>query len=250
MDATVSLRQMADRLGVDPNTVKKHAARLGLPFPRSGGRSASPKQPPQEAHEPDSPLLTYRQIWHDAVQATPDAGVTAIRQQVPAKVYTYLYRHDRAWLQQHSPRKSEHVAPPARCDWHERDRQLATEVGEAAEQLKQAGYRGQISIAAIGRYIGQLGVLQKHRDKLPLTAAALQQVVETREAWAVRRIEQVAAQAAQDGETLPRWQLIKRAGVARLVEQADVKRALDTMTEGGKPDEGADVDPFPGSVSR
>lgn len=249
-DATVSLRQMADRLGVDPNTVKKHAAQLALPFPRSGGRSASPKQPPQEAHETDSPLLTYRQIWHDAVQASPDAGVTAIRQQVPAKVYTYLYRHDRAWLQQHSPRKSEHVAPPARCDWHERDRQLATEVGEAAEQLKQAGYRGQISIAAIGRYIGQLGVLQKHPDKLPLTAAALQQVVETREAWAVRRIEQVATQAAQDGEPLLRWQLIKRAGVARLVEQADVKRALDTMTEGGEPDEGTDVDPFPGSVSR
>jgi hypothetical protein len=61
----------------------------------------------------------------------------------------------------------------------------------------------------------------------------LEQVVETREAWAVRRIEQVATQAAQDGEPLLRWQLIKRAGVARLVEQADVKRALDTMTEGG-----------------
>jgi hypothetical protein len=129
-------------------------------------------------------------------------------------------------------------------------RQLATEVGEAADQLKKSGCRGQISIAAIGRHIGQLGVLQKHLDKLPLTSAALEQVVETREAWAVRRIEQVAAQAEQDGETLPRWQLIKRAGVARLVEQADVKRALDTMTEGGEPDEGADVDTFPGSVSR
>jgi hypothetical protein len=155
------------------------------------------------------------------------ALMTAIRQQVPAKVYTYLYRHDQAWLQQHSPRKIEHVAPPARCDWHERDRQLAVEVVEAAEQLKQAGYRGQISIAAIGRHIGQLGVLQKHPDKLPLTAAALQQVVETREAWAVRRIEQVATQAAQDGETLPRWQLIKRAGVERLLQQEAIQQALD-----------------------
>jgi hypothetical protein len=84
-----------------------------------------------------------------------------------------------------------------------------------------------MTLSAIGKAIGQLGVLQKHLDKLPLTSAALQEVVETREVWAVRRIEQVATQAAQDGETLPRWQLIKRAGVERLLKQEAIQQALD-----------------------
>jgi hypothetical protein len=229
-DPAFSLRQIARLLGVDPATIKAQAAHLDLPFPRPGGR-VLPEVQQQDNGDTGEALSqrdAYRAIWLQARAEHPDKGRKALRQNVAPGVYTWLYRHDRAWLEVNSPPRQRTKHSESRIDWHERDAQWAVAVGEAAAQVRAApGKPRRMTLSAIGKAIGQLGVLQKHLDKLPLTSAALQEVVETREVWAVRRIEQVATQAAQDGETLPRWQLIKRAGVERLLKQEAIQQALD-----------------------
>ena len=225
-DAQHSLRAIARELDVDPNTVKAHATRLGLPFPRPGGvvlPSTKPQFTPTEANLEE----TYRQIWLQALQEHPDAGVKTIRGIVPARVYTWLYRHNKEWLDEHAALGRGKYTRPSRVDWNERDRMIQAEVRAAAQELlDMSGRPRQITIAAIGHHTGYLVLLQKHLDKLPLTHEALVAVVETQLSWGLRRIRYVVEEACRENSRLQLWQLIRAAGVARLLGEVAVQEAL------------------------
>jgi hypothetical protein len=144
-------------------------------------------------------------------------------------IYTWLYRNDRIWLRAHAPTsKGKTTIRHQRVDWKERDKRLAEEVIVAASRLKNLpGRPVHITLATIGREIGQVALLQQHLDKLPRTAEALERLVESREVYAVRRIQWAALDCIQSNIYLVRWLLIRKAGVARLAEQSQVKGAID-----------------------
>jgi hypothetical protein len=85
----------------------------------------------------------------------------------------------------------------------------------------------QITETAIARDIGQLANIQKQLDKLPLTAQVLAEVVETREQFAVRRVEYAAECFRQENVYPKEWQLVRRAGLRLDMEAAQqVKKAI------------------------
>ena len=151
-----------------------------------------------------------------------------VRGQIP-RVFRWLYRHDRSWLREHSPKKVKKQVRSFRVDWKSRDTLLAEEVKKAATHLKDMpGRPVRLSLSALGREVGQLSILQQHLDKLPLTAQALEEFTETREIFAVRRVYWVMEHYFhQRGISPTRWELIKRAGVERLATLPLVSDALD-----------------------
>lgn len=237
-DETVSLRGIAKQLGVDPLTVKRHATRLGLLFPRPIGRCQPLKKAQQlHTHEPSVPdpskVEFYRMVWQATMKEDPQAGMMILRKRVP-KVYSWLYRHDRTWLKghstSHSSKKVQHYYTPV--DWKSRDVQISEAVNQSVVRLRTSdGRPSQITISAIGRNIGQLALLQQHLDKLPLTANCLAGLVETREMFAVRRINWAIEQFKHEKYFPTRWQLIIRAGVERLVTCTMVKETLDAALQ-------------------
>ncbi|HYT41415.1 MAG TPA: hypothetical protein VEP90_03660, partial [Methylomirabilota bacterium] len=96
---------------------------------------------------------------------------------------------------------------------------------------RQAGKPTQITLATIGRDIGELALLQQHLPKLPVTGRLLKDLIETREAFAIRRIQWIAKQ--YEGEQLhPRkWEFIKQAGVERMVMVPKVKETLEATLQ-------------------
>ncbi|HYT41338.1 MAG TPA: TnsD family Tn7-like transposition protein, partial [Methylomirabilota bacterium] len=119
-----------------------------------------------------------------------------------------------------------------RVDWQKRDKELSEMVEVSANRLRhQEGKPTQITLAAIGRDIDQLALLQQHLPKLPVTGRLLKDLTETREAFAVRRIQWIAKQ--YDGEQIrPRkWELIKKAGVERMLMVPQVKEALEAALQ-------------------
>jgi len=235
-DETVSLRGIARQLKVDPLTVKRHAMRIGLIFPRPVNTSL-PLKETQQLHPPDyqmpksSMIETYRKAWQLALQAYPDAGTKELRGKVP-RVYTWLYRNDKAWLQESLPIKKTTKRQRFYLNWEERDNQLAQGIKEAANYLKMLpGRPTRISIAAIGRTIGQSALLQQHLDKLPLAAKSLSENVETREMFAVRKVFWVADKCRQEKICPTRWQLVKLTGVERIASLPPVQEAIDTALQ-------------------
>jgi hypothetical protein len=109
-----------------------------------------------------------------------------------------------------------------------RDRQIAELVKSSAIRIKNAPGRPiRVTLTAIGRDVGQTALLQQHLNKLPLSAEILVEFVETREAFAVRRIEWAALQYDLEDTQPERWELIRRAGVARLQSCKVVCAAID-----------------------
>jgi len=236
-DETVSLREIARQLGVDPLTIKRHATRLGLSFPRPRGKRSRLEENQQlRPHAFQSPEATvlqeYRTIWLTVLQSNPGIGVTELRSKVPG-VYAWLYRNDRIWLREHTPTSKEKITMRRqRINWEERDTRLAEEVLMAASRLKNLpGRPVHITQAALGKEIGQVALLQQHLDKLPRTAEALKEHIESRETYALRRISWTAIDCIQKNIRPERWLLIREAGVARIAESTQVKDAIDAALQ-------------------
>jgi hypothetical protein len=237
-DPTVSLRGMARDLGVDPTTVKLHAAALKLPFPRQGERQTNRSNrelvssPENREGLPAATLENYRMEWLTARRENPTSGITKLKNQFQ-RVYTWLRRNDREWLEANLPSKKQTNSPCPRVDWGSRDAELAEAVRLSATKLyKQGGRPNQVTIAAIARGLGQLALIQKHLDKLPLTAKVLTDVVETRESFALRRINWVVHCYRQEGSYPQRWQLIRRAGLRpELITLQPIHEAIDSALE-------------------
>ena len=108
-DGSVTLTNLAVDLGVIPFTLRRHAIRLKLPFPR-GGRWARPTTEevfieygnPRRTFEEELP--SRRQEWLSLQRQHPKAGRNQL---IALGSYTYywLSRHDPKWLISNSPVK-------------------------------------------------------------------------------------------------------------------------------------------------
>jgi Tn7-like transposition protein D/TniQ len=232
-DETVSLREIARQLRVDPLTIKRHASRLDLPFPRPVSRTCQLNDTqklcsPLRRLPEQSMTEEYRTMWINALQEYQGMGVKFIRGKYP-KLYEWLYRHDTAWLKAHLPTRLRVQRQVSPVDWQQRDQQLAQLVEISAQRLRhQAGKPMRITLAAIGRDIGQLALLQQHLPKLPAVAQLLDSLVETREAFAIRRIQWVRQQYEEELRIPRRWEFIKRASIDRLATLPQIEEALDS----------------------
>ncbi|MNW55055.1 hypothetical protein D3C74_326920 [compost metagenome] len=105
-------------------------------------------------------------------------------------------------------------AIPVRVDWEKRDLELSWEAEEVCKKLldNQQKKPTRITISSVGKRIGKLSLLEKHKGKLPVTMAILSNHLETVEQYQLRRI-QWAAEQMQNEVPIKRWQLIRKAGI-------------------------------------
>lgn len=175
MEAGLSYRAAAKKLGVDTNTVIKYAR-----------------------HEPENEI-----IRHEIILPSPQ---------------TFKTKAPRSKM------KAQHI----RVDWEKRDLELSWTVEEACKKILD-NHRmkpTRITIASIGKRIGKLAMLERHRDKLPVTMTILVSYIESVDQFQIRRIKWAAKQ--MHGELFPikRWKLIRKAGI-RPGYSNTVSEALD-----------------------
>ena len=204
----MGLRPTARALNVDPNTVKRYASQLNLETSWQPYR----KKPSKKVDIETPQLEQQRQIWLDLQQQYPDTSKTTLRGMAPA-TYAWLYRNDREWLNEHSPALRQPISNANRVDWHQRDLQLLEQVKEARETLFNAAEPVRITVSRIGRTIGKLALLEQHLDQMPLTQAYLASVVETVEAFQIRRVRSAIAQLAMENEEVQEWRVLRLAGL-------------------------------------
>jgi hypothetical protein len=219
-DSTFSLQAMAVRLRVDIQTVKRQAVRLNLSFPRQGPTARQIQidavllpaaEDVQLARR--TKLQAYRAEWLSALEENPDAGRSDLAQKY-RPVHSWLYWYDRQWLEAHLPLPKKRGKQLPQVNWKKRDSQIADLVRASAQRLKKAsGKPVQVTKTAIASSIGYLALIQKQLDKLPRTAEALTEVVESTEEFAVRRVQWAVDCFRQENVYPKRWQIIRRTGM-------------------------------------
>jgi hypothetical protein len=233
-DPTVTLMEMAKRLGADSQSVKYHAARLNLSYPRPGPTARQIQKtvaPALESKEVEpAKLAEYRYEWLEVLQNNPGAGRSELSEQ-HRRVHSWLSFYDREWLYDHLPPLKSRPPVLAQIDWQQRDTEISIAVRHAAEQLRnKPGKPERLTKTAIASNSGYLALIQKQLNKLPLTSETLIEVIETTEEFAVRRIYWVAERYRQEGICPKAWQIIRETGIKPYIaEMPQVKEAIASV---------------------
>lgn len=125
-------------------------------------------------------LTNARATWLDLKRKAPGAGKKLMRCMEP-KVYTWLYRHDQAWLVENSPAKQRGASasrPSVR--WDERDLALSQSVQEVLSELLSTANGRPIRLWQVYQAVPELKPKLHVLDRLPLTKRALEMVLSPR----------------------------------------------------------------------
>lgn len=201
---TMSLRATARELDVDPATVMKKRMLLNSP----DSSHPSVKEIEEETRD------QHRYRWLSLKTDNPGLSKTEVRTLCPA-AYTWLYRHDRVWLDENSPQRiNTSNADYRRIDWELRDLELSGEVTASAERIRSGvGPNRRVTKTALGKEMGRKSWIDKHLNEMPRTKAAIEQEVESHEEFQIRRVYRVAAVYKAKGYTIKKWQLVRKAGL-------------------------------------
>lgn len=111
--------------------------------------------------------------------------------------------------------------------WAEIDAELAPLIEPAARHLKaQTDPLVWVSKSAIAQYLGQYRRMMDNLEKLPKTVQALAPVVESREAFALRRIQWWRAYYQAQEIRPPKWQFITEARVDKMLHHLSIQAAI------------------------
>lgn len=234
-DSTVTLQEMATRLGADSQAVKYQAARLDLVYPRPGKtskqiRKTTAPRPQLEEAVVSTKFVQYRDEWLAILAENPDAGRSDLSEK-HRRVHSWLSFYDQEWLRSHLPPLKRRKPLSAFIDWQQRDADIAAAVRASAEKLRNTpGKPQKLTKTAIGSDSGYLALIQKQLDRLPLTAGVLSVVIETTEEFAIRQIDWAADHFRQKGIQPKHWQIVRHANLKPYIaEMAQVKTAITTV---------------------
>jgi len=235
-DSSLSLTEIGRWLSVDPLTVRRHAARLKLPFSRDGRNSKPPKPATRLKGKSlsaawEKKRRRCRLKWLSAMKSNRQITLKALRHKLPRK-YAWLLQNDAKWLEGHKPRPRRRKPTTASVDWKRRDAEYAVAVRAAASRLKDApGRPARVTKTAIGRAIGAVTLLRQKLHNMPLTAQVLAGVIETREEYAIRRVWWAADHYSQEDVQPSEGQLILRANVYYLREVQSIKHSVEAAIQ-------------------
>lgn len=213
IEQRLSLRKTARQLGVDPATVKKYAKKLGLKtywIKRSEEEGKSINS--IKKHSLVEKKEGYRREWLNLRKQYPRSDKTELRQ-LNNRVFTWLYRNDRDWLNRNSPKLKSIVNDNHRVDWEYRDEEIFNNVTVAVNDMLSVGKPIRITVSSIGSRIGIRPLLEKHLDKLPKTKRYLEGKTESIKDFQIRRLQWAIQELQDDGQDLSLWRIFRKAGI-------------------------------------
>ncbi|KAB7668950.1 TnsD family Tn7-like transposition protein [Bacillus sp. B1-b2] len=209
----LSLRETARQLEVDPATVKKYAKKLSLKtywITRSEEEDKSINSIKQDYF--DEKKEGYRGEWLNLRKQYPRSSKTELRQ-LNNRVFTWLYRNDRDWLNRNSPKLLSKVNDNLRVDWECRDEEIYNNVRVAVNDMLSLGKPVRITVSSIGSMIGIRPLLEKHLNKLPKTKRFLKEKTESIKDFQIRRLQWAVKELQEEGRDLSLWRLYRKAGI-------------------------------------
>ena len=217
-DPAVRVKNIASCLGISIATVRFQAARLHLASPRGSSISSQLEIPQNKATKDCS---WYRSKWLNILKEAPGEPTYKLVRRSKG-VHTWLRRNDVEWLLAHSPPRNTQGQSRVQKstvlqekqqqeDAIKRDSLIVSAIRSAANRLMHAsGFPKRVSINSICKEIPELRRKPKSNETTVITQA-LQEVMETFEAFAVRRIKYVLQKYLEEQFNPKRYEFIQRA---------------------------------------
>jgi hypothetical protein len=235
LDKQVSLKSLAYHLGVDPKTARRQAGLLDLAL-RQDDPNAPPEKTLPASNKKDRSW--YRTQWLVILEEAKDEPLYVLRGRAKG-IYSWLARNDKDWFAAHHPvrrMRRKTSASPARVDQRYTDYTLLDPL--LAEAIRVTAYKlihfpGRPVKVTRNRITMDVPEVRRLRrasmNRLPLAKQALQEVVESREALALRRIKWTLDRYLEEQSCPAQWKFLERAGLkARILQFQNVQKAFDS----------------------
>lgn len=156
-----------------------------------------------------------------ACRAEGAGGVSAARTRAGAD-YAWLYRHDRTWLASTTNTPPHDAMPPtqrrddtaSRVDWARRDVELCQALLQQLDHLKDEMSAQRLTKTYLLRPLGE-AMVKRNLNRLPRLSALLNQVVESAQAFGMRRVDHAIAALVRDGAPLQLWRIRRLSGLRK-----------------------------------
>ncbi|MEM7757370.1 MAG: TnsD family transposase [Cyanobacteria bacterium P01_A01_bin.40] len=222
----LGLRATARELRVDPNTVNRYVALLDL-TPSWTKKKPQIKSKKVTSIDTEEIKQQKRDIWLKLQQKNSELSKTEIRKLAP-DIYAWLYRKDRSWLNNNSPKLQKPKASVNRVDWNVRDKEILVQAKNTVEQLLKEDKPVRITLGRVSSSLGLKALFEKYLDKLPLTKAYLESVAETVEDFQIRRIEWAVEELENREEEIKEWKILRLAALRKdLSDKVRIKLEQD-----------------------
>lgn len=187
----VPISAISNKLGIHFNKVKKKASELGLDT-----KWTHLKGTELVSWNIESVREKYRDDWLILWRERPNSSQTELRE-IAGQVYMWLYRHDRLWLKENSPkiRRKNNVCL---INWEQEDVVLLSEVKKVAKNWSRYEENRLIRKTKYGilKRLNKINYYNKHEKDLPKTKAWLISKTETLEHFQIRRAKSAICKLA------------------------------------------------------
>jgi hypothetical protein len=193
--------------------------------------------------KPSSPLLdntmeietlrkTKRKEWDKLLNKFKNQRVKKARESSP-KTYAWLYRNDSEWLVIINKLNSfKNTDVELRLDWGKLDEKIISLLTQCLTKLKKENFRGRITKTLLSTMINhQHYIIGKNIRHLPKSEKFLTENIESVESAQIRRIHVAAKHLKNVYKVVPRWKLMRKAGLKENLKQkitSEIERVLKT----------------------
>jgi len=201
-----SVKEIADILKCDKNTVRKHGKKLKLIHENIQNIDLVP-----EDNDPiDSKLIEYKLRLEDIISQGIYKSRNHIRMSI-TKEYDYVMKKDRGWMEDILPPKLEHAPPKNNKRWDVADQQLIQRVTKAIKEILEDEKIVRVTLFGISQKIKYLNLRQLDTlKKLPKTKKYIELNLESREDFKKRRIKKCIKLLNQNGQNINKTNVLKK----------------------------------------
>ncbi|MED4534173.1 TnsD family transposase [Metabacillus fastidiosus] len=211
----ISFRAVARRLDVDTKTIIKYS-RFTKKLDKVKDNPMNDKKRELTRHE-----------WLMHLKQYPELSITKLRKLKPA-LYAWLYRHEKKWLLEVSPKQFSREKPNIRVNWEMRDQQIVNEIKEVIHYILGQEPPIRITVSRIGNLVKKRFLLEKHLDKLPHSKEILMDYVEHKDDFQIRRIGYAVRYLKDKGEQIREWRIRRVAGLGKSLS-LDVENYIENV---------------------
>ncbi|QQZ09609.1 TnsD family Tn7-like transposition protein [Heyndrickxia vini] len=194
----ISYRSCAKILNVDTNTVIKYSKINNLKS--------------KEEINCSSLLQNNKNQWIKLREDNPNASRTELRKINPV-LFARLYRRDKEWLNLNSPNQKVLKKTIERIDWEKRDKEILGKIYDIISDLKSRSKPIRLTLGSIGKELNILALLEKNKQKMPLTEEYIGNNLESVKDFQIRRIHWAIGQLQKHNVDPVKWKVGRIAGL-------------------------------------
>ena len=140
-----------------------------------------------------------------------------------AALYAWLYRNDKHWLlETNQGFHQKYIPQGTKVDWHSRDLSFVKQLIKLNNDLLWDLDNPRRSAKWWMKQTSHVSTIEKNLDMLPLTKLFLEKYSEDIGTYQIRRLTKTFIEMKTKAEVLPRWRILRKAGLSdeRMVSEA------------------------------